>query len=93
MLELGSLQSTIALLLTIVLFVVKAFALGDCVARKPGDFDGAATLSKNAWLLILGVAVVAHLVWWYPLQLLNLAGTVAALVYLAQVRGSSSRGW
>ena len=90
MFELGSLQSTIALLLTVVLFVVKAFALGDCVARSGGDFSGADTLSKNAWLLILGIAVAAHLVWWNPLSLLNLAGTVAALVYLAQIRGSSS---
>ena len=93
MFELGSLQMTIALALTIVLFVVKAFALGDCFARNGRDFDGAGTLSKNAWLLILGIAIAAHLVWWYPLSLLNLAGTVAALVYLAQVRGSSSSSW
>ncbi|MFT4300007.1 MAG: DUF2516 family protein [Aeromicrobium sp.] len=89
MFEIGSLQSMISLALTAVLFVVKAFAVGDCLARAPRDFVRAETLSKGAWLLILGLSVAAHLIWWYPLGMLNLAGTVAALVYLAQLRGSS----
>ena len=49
------------------------------------------TLTKQTWLIILALAVLAHLVSWNPLGLLNLIGTVAALVYLAQVRGSDSR--
>ncbi len=49
MLELGSLQTTIALGLTIVLFVVKAFALGDCFARNGRDFDGATSQLDWQW--------------------------------------------
>ncbi len=90
MFELGSLQSSIALALTVVLFAVKAFAAGDCLARDANAFPATDSLSKPAWLLILGLAVAAHVVWWNPLSLLNLVGTVAALVYLAQVRGSHS---
>ncbi|WP_375000594.1 DUF2516 family protein [Aeromicrobium sp. CTD01-1L150] len=79
-------QSGITLLLTVVLFVVKAFALVDCVTRSPADFAVRATLEKNAWLLILGLALAAHLLLWSPLGLINIIGTVAALVYLAQLR-------
>ncbi|MGJ9411569.1 DUF2516 family protein [Aeromicrobium sp. CF4.19] len=79
-------QSGITLVLTVILFVVKAFALVDCVRRPPADFAVRQTLEKNAWLVILGLAVVAHLLLWSPLGLLNLVGTVAALVYLAQLR-------
>lgn len=89
--EIGSLQSLIALALTLGLFVVKAFALADCIGRSPAAFELVGGLSKSAWLLILGLTVAAHLVWWYPLALLNLAGTVAAMVYLAQVRGGAVR--
>jgi hypothetical protein len=46
-------------------------------------------VAKNGWLVILGLSVVAHIVTFdNPLRLLNLAGTLAAFVYLAQVRGS-----
>ena len=72
-----------------VLFGVKVFALVDCVVRKSQDFVDATQVSKNGWLVILGLAVVAHLVSFSPLGLLNLLGTVAALVYLAQLRGRS----
>lgn len=79
-------QSNFLLLLTVGLFIVKAVAFVDCLTRSEAKIALAGTLEKKAWLLILGLAVAAHLVFWYPIGLLNLAGTVAALVYLAQVR-------
>ena len=81
-------QTGLALALTVVLFVVKTFALVDCVRRPTSDFAIRNTLDKNAWLVILGLALVAHVLLWSggPLGLLNLIGTVAALVYLAQLR-------
>lgn len=81
-------QANLMLLLSVVLFAVKAFALVDCVLRDTGRFAVADSLPKNTWLVILGLTVLAHAVFWNPLSLLNLAGTVAALVYLAQLRGS-----
>ncbi len=74
--------------LSVALLCVKIFALADCVRRNPAEFLDATQVAKNGWLVILGLAVLAHLVSWNVLGLLNLLGTVAALVYLAQLRGS-----
>lgn len=82
-------QNSIMLIVSLAVFVAKAFALADAASRKPGYIEMRSPLSKKAWLIILVLAVVAHLLFWGPLSLLNLIGTVAALVYLAQVRGSS----
>jgi len=84
-------QGGLLMILSIALFVAKGFALVDCVARRSSQFEYLETLPKQTWLILLGLAVLAHAVFWYPLGLLNLIGTVAALVYLAQVRGSISR--
>ena len=83
------LQAYLGLALSLILFGVKVVALVDCVARNPGALDAASPVSKNGWLVILGLSVVAHVVTWdNPLRILNLAGTLAALVYLAQVRST-----
>ena len=84
-------QNGLMFIISIALFAAKGFALVDCVARPSAQFTYIETLPKQTWLVILVLAVLAHLVWWNPLDLLNLAGTVGALVYLAQVRGSDSR--
>lgn len=84
-------QSGLVMILSIVLFVAKGFALVDCVSRRPAQFEYLDTLPKQTWLILLSLSVLAHLLFWYPLGILNLLGTVAALVYLAQVRGSVSR--
>ncbi len=85
------LQSGLLTVLSIALFAVKGFALIDCIARRPSQLDYLDTLPKRSWLILLGLAVAANAIFWYPLGILNLVGTVAALVYLAQVRGSVSR--
>lgn len=89
--EIAQFGSTVMLLLSVVLFVVKAFALVDAVTRPATEIEFRSPLNKQAWLVILVLAVLAHLLIdpWYPLGLLSLAGTLAAFVYLAQVRGSS----
>lgn len=84
-------QGGLLFVLSIALFAAKGFALVDCVVRKSSQFAQLSTLPKQTWLILLVLSVLAHLVFWYPLSLLNLLGTVAALVYLAQVRGSVSR--
>jgi hypothetical protein len=82
-------QALLGLALSAVLFGVKVFALVDCVSRKPTDIESASQVSKNGWLVILGLSIAAHAVTWtHPIGLLNLLGTVAAFVYLAQLRGS-----
>jgi hypothetical protein len=81
-------EGLLTLALSFVLFGVKVFALVDCSVRRSADFERIETLAKQGWIVILAIAVAAHVVRWNPLSLLNLAGTVAAFVYLAQLRAS-----
>lgn len=85
---LSSLSGYLLLAVSLALFALKAWAMADCVGRKPGEFVVIQTMQKNGWLIVLGLALLVHLIQWNPLSLLNLAGTVAAAVYLAQLRGS-----
>lgn len=88
MFDLFAVQNSIMLLISVALFIVKCVALVDCVTRDEPRFRAIDTLPKQTWLIILGFGLFAHILFWAPLGLLNLAGTVAALVYLAQVKGS-----
>lgn len=76
--------------LSIALLGMKVFAVIDCVRRPGADFEYKTPLTKGVWLAILGVSIVAHLLWIDPLALFNLAGTVAAAVYLAQLRSPAA---
>lgn len=79
-------QSAFMLLATMVLFVFQAWAFLDAAARRPDAFVAADKLTKPAWLIILGLAVVAHMLIWNPLSFLNLIGAVASIVYVVDVR-------
>ena len=69
------------------LLILKAFAFVNACLWRPDAFPAADRLTKNHWLAIAGIALVLQAV---PLggifSILNLAGTVAALVYLLDVR-------
>ena len=73
-------------LLFLVLAVVKAWAMVDALMRPAAAFPAADKLTKAAWLWILGLALAAHIVFASPLGLLSIAGTIAAIVYLLDVR-------
>lgn len=79
-------QGMILTLVTLVVFAFQVWAFIDAVSRKPGEFEAGNKMTKPAWLIILGLALVAHLLIWSPISLLNIAGTVAAIVYLVDVR-------
>lgn len=79
-------ENSILLLVSFALLCVKSFALVDVVTRRPEVFPAADRQTKALWLILLSVALVAHLVFWNPIGILNLAGTVVALVYLLDVR-------
>lgn len=84
-----TIEAVLTLALSAVLFAVKVFALVDCIARNKDSFARVETLPKGGWLVLLALAVIVHVWDWGPLGFLNLAGTLGALVYLAQLRGSS----
>jgi len=79
-------ESGVLGVLFLVLAAVKAWALIDAVARPTPAFTAADKLTKPAWLWILGLSLVAHVVFASPIGLLSIAGTIAAFVYLLDVR-------
>ncbi|MGH3368086.1 MAG: DUF2516 family protein [Nocardioidaceae bacterium] len=80
------LENTILLVVAFVLFALKAFAFVDALGRPKQVFPAADKQTKTFWLLILGLFLVAHMLSWHPIGILNLIGTIAALVYLLDVR-------
>ena len=68
------------------LLVLKVFVLGDAIIRKDAFFVAADKQNKAFWLLLLVVFLALHILVGSPIHLLNLIGTVAALVYLTDVR-------
>ena len=74
------------LVVSLALLGLKVFAFVDALVHKPEEYDAAGKWNKNAWLIVLGVFLAAHLILPGPIGLLNIAGTVAALVYLVDVR-------
>jgi hypothetical protein len=79
-------ESGVVGLATVALLLVKGWALIDAVTRPTAAFPAADKLTKPAWLWILGLTFVAQIVFAYPFGLLSIAGTVAAFVYLLDVR-------
>jgi hypothetical protein len=69
-----------------VLLGVKVFAVGDALIRKDSFYVAAYKQNKAFWLLLLIVFLALHVILPSVLNPLNLIGTVAALVYLADVR-------
>ena len=71
--------------LWLILVVVKGFALGDAVLRKDEFFVAADKQNKVFWLLLLGIFLLLHVIFRESV-LFNMIGTVAAIVYLVDVR-------
>ncbi|WP_206053745.1 DUF2516 family protein [Nocardioides iriomotensis] len=86
MLDLFAFQNGLMLLATLAMFAVQAFAFVDAVSHKPEAYVAADKLTKPAWLIILGIALAAHMLIWSPMSFLNLIGTVAAIVYIVDAR-------
>ncbi len=81
-----AIENTIMLVLALVLFVLKAFAFLDALGRPEQVFPAADKQTKKFWLLILGLFLLEHLIFWQVIGLLSLIGTIAALVYVLDVR-------
>lgn len=86
MFSVGYATSGILLLVSLGLLVLKLWALIDCATRPAPAFDAYGKLSKVAWVVILVLAVVLN----GGLGILSVAGTIAAIVYLVDVRPAVS---
>lgn len=81
-----ALPSLIMAVVSLGIFAAQAFAFVDAVTHRPDAYVAADKMTKQAWMIILGVALAAHMLIWSPLHFFNLIGVVAALVYLVDVR-------
>jgi hypothetical protein len=78
-------ESTVGLIVYFVLLVVKIFAFGSALSYSSRAYDAAGKLTKPAWCIILGLAVALTFIPVGGLTL-SLVGTIAAFVYLVDVR-------
>jgi hypothetical protein len=78
--------SLILLAGALVLFALEAWAFVDAISHRPEVFEAAGKQTKTMWLVLLGIALAAHMLIWHPIHLLNLIGAVASIVYLVDVR-------
>ena len=81
-----ALPSMILALVSLATFLLQAYAFIDAVTHRGEAYVAGDKLTKQAWLIILGLSLAAHMLFWDPLHVLNLIGTVAAIVYLVDVR-------
>jgi hypothetical protein len=82
-----ALESTTMVVIEISLLAVKIYAFVTSLRYADEAYRAANKLNKAAWTIILGIGVLAQVVLaGAPLNLINLALTVAALVYLADVK-------
>ncbi|MEU5794842.1 MULTISPECIES: DUF2516 family protein [unclassified Streptomyces] len=72
-------------ILKIVLMALAAFALVDAAVRREDAFRAADKQNKVFWLIILGIALVASVIF-SVLAILPIAGAVASIVYIVDVR-------
>ena len=78
-------EGYVSLAVYFVLLVIKIFAFVNSLLYSAESYVAADKLNKPTWCIILGIAVVLQLLP-LPLTIVNLAMTVASLVYLADVR-------
>ena len=74
-------------LLAFVLLAVKIFAFVSCLTFSAESYEAAGKLTKPAWTILLGLAVALQVLFLNsPIGILNLIFTIAAIVYLVDVR-------
>lgn len=79
-------EMTFMMIMELVLLVVKIFAFVNSLMYSAQAYDAANKLTKPAWTIILGLGVAVQLVMGGAIGLITLAFTIAAFVYLADVR-------
>ena len=92
-----AIQNLIVLILGVAAFITEVFAFVDALRHRADAYAAAGKLTKQLWLLILGVAMlIGFVVFLNPLGFIGIIAFVAAAVYLADVRpalrSASGRG-
>jgi hypothetical protein len=79
-------QSYFMLAVAVAVLAVKVFAFVSSLLFSPESYRAAGKLTKPAWCAILGLGLACQFLFASPLNFINLAFTIGALVYLADVR-------
>ena len=79
-------QGWAMLVVLVALLAIKGFAFISSLLYPAEAYEAAGKLTKPAWCAITGLGFAAALLFPGPLGLLSLVFTVAALVYLVDVR-------
>lgn len=74
------------LVVLLVMLAIKGFAFINAVLYPAEAYPAASRGTKAAWTIGLGLGLVAQILLATPLNLINLAFTIAAFVYLADTR-------
>lgn len=85
-----ALPNVVSLVVYFVLLAVKLFALVSALLFPAEAYRAAGKLTKPAWVAILGFAFVLQVIPAAPINIINIALTIAAFVYLADVRPALS---
>ncbi|WP_205314697.1 DUF2516 family protein [Nocardioides houyundeii] len=80
------LQGTVMLIVLLGLLAVKGFAFVTALMFSAEAYEAAGKMTKVGWCAILGLGFVVQLVFLQPVGILNVVFTIAAFVYLADVR-------
>ena len=84
------LTGTVQLIVFFVLLAVKLFAFVSALTFSGEAYRAAGKWSKAGWCAVLGFAVLLQVIPAAPFLIINLAFTIAAFVYLADVRPALS---
>lgn len=85
------LESGFMLVVELVLLAVKVFTFVNSLLWSSESYTAAGKLTKPAWSIILGLGLAVQVLMpGGPIGLLNLVFTIAAFVYLADVRPALS---
>lgn len=82
----GAAENIVILAVWVILLGVKGYAFIDCVRRPTEAFPAVGKQNKLLWVGLTGVAFLTGLLPSMTLNLIGIAGAVAALVYLFDVR-------
>lgn len=86
-LDIGSMQSLVALVLGLLAAGMQAWALIDALITRPDAFAAAGKRTKGFWVAITGVAAAIGFVFFAdPFNIFSLLAIVAAAIYLTDVR-------
>lgn len=86
--EIFAIQGYVDLVVFVVLLAVKLFAFINSLLWSAESYEAAGKLTKPAWTIILGLGVLLQFIG--ILFILSIAFTIAAFVYLADVRPALS---